>query len=125
MSDTFDDGIIAIKAEVSVEEPGDMPKVELVELSRHMFQERTIGITRQYAAKSVNEQVDRLVRIWEDRSIHIGMKAKIANALPFGVEEIPEQYRIDNVQHLLNDDGLKVTDLTLRRLEDLYDVDEG
>ena len=33
-----------------------------------------------------------------------------------------EQYRIDNVQHLLDDDGLRVTDLTLRRVEQLYDV---
>lgn len=125
MSETFDDGIVVIKAEVDVSEPGGMPKKELVELSRHMFQERTIGITRQYAAKSVDEQVDRLVRIWEDRRIHIGMMAEIAERLPFGYEEVTEQYRIDNVQHLLNDDGLKVTDLTLKRLEDLYDIDDA
>lgn len=125
MSETFDDGIVVIKAEVDASEPGGMPKKELVEMSRHMFQERTIGITRQYAAKSVDEQVDRLVRIWEDRRIHIGMMAEITERLPFGYEEVTEQYRIDNVQHLLNDDGLKVTDLTLKRLEDLYDIDDA
>ena len=32
------------------------------------------------------------------------------------------QYRIDNVQQLLDDDGLRVTDLTLRRLDSNYDV---
>jgi hypothetical protein len=53
------------------------------------------------------------------------MMAEIAERLPFGYEEVTEQYRIDNVQHLLNDDGLKVTDLTLKRLEDLYDIDDA
>ena len=43
------------------------------------------------------------------------------------IDQSPEagQYRIDNVQHLMNDDGLKVTDLTLSRLDDLYEVDAG
>lgn len=119
MSDeTFDDGIVEIKSEESIQEPGNMPKQELVTKSRHFFGERTVGYGRQYAAKGVNEQVDRLIRVWEDRSIRIGMQAVITEL------NVTEQYRIDNVQHLLNDDGLKVTDLTLRRLEDLYEVDD-
>lgn len=118
MTQPFDDGLVYIKTLQDVSEPGDMPAYELVLKSTHFFGERTVGYGRQYAAKGVNEQVDRLVRIWEDRTIHIGMIAII------GENEDAEQYRIDNVQHLLDDDGLKVTDLSLRRLEDLYDVDE-
>ena len=33
-----------------------------------------------------------------------------------------KQYRFDNVQHLIDEDGLKITDLTLRSLDKLYDV---
>jgi hypothetical protein len=35
-----------------------------------------------------------------------------------------EQYRIDNVQPTLDDDSLQVVDLTLRRLEENYDIAE-
>lgn len=117
----FDDGLITIYSLAEVEEPGDMPKEQLVKQSEHLFGERTVGYGRQYAAKSVNEQVDRLVRIWEDRTIHIGMYGIIGDD-PNG--EDAEQYRIDNVQHLKDEDGLRVTDLSLRRLDDLYDIDE-
>lgn len=91
---------------------GNMPNGHLVPFTHHDFGERVVGYGRQYAAKGINEQVDMLIRFWQDRSIRIGMYAIIDG----------EQYRIDNVQHLYDDDGLKVTDVTLQRLEDLYDV---
>ena len=116
---TYDDGLITIYTLEEVEEPGDMPKEQLVKQSEHLFGERTVGYGRQYAAKGVDEQVDELVRIWEDRTIRIGMYAIIGDD-----PETGEQFRIDNVQHLKDEDGLKVTDLSLRRLDDLYDIDE-
>lgn len=57
-----------------------------------------------------------LVRIWQDRAVKIGM---------YAVFEDDSQYRIDNVQHLLDSDSLEVTDLTLRALEEFYDVLPG
>ena len=93
---------------------GSMPKEKLHKEREYLFGERTVGYGRQYAAKGVNEQVDMLVRVWQDRCIRIGMYALVN-------EE--EQFRITNVQHLTDEDGLKVTDLTLQRLDDLYDVE--
>lgn len=116
---TYDDGLITIYTLAEVEEPGDMPKEQLVKHSEHLFGERTVGYGRQYAAKGVNEQVDKLVRFWEDRTIRIGMYAIIGDDPSDG-----EQFRIDNVQHLKDEDGLKVTDLSLRRLDELYEIDE-
>ena len=72
-----------------------------------------VGYGRQYAAMGVNEQVDMLVRIWSDASIRIGR---------YAVLEGNSQYRIDNVQQLLVDDGLLVTHLTLTSLDSNYDV---
>lgn len=110
----FDSGTVTICRLVNKAEAGQMPDEHLTTVCAHLFGERTVGYGRQYAAKGVNEQVDLLIRFWQDRRVRIGMYAVIDG----------EQYRIDNVQHLLDGDGLKVTDLTLQRLEVLYDVSE-
>ena len=91
----------------------ELPKEQLVPGNVHLYGERTVGYSRQYAAKGVSEQIDMLVEIWQDRRVRIGMYALL---------EPNDQYRIDNVQHLYDEDGLQVTYLTLRRLDDLYDV---
>lgn len=108
----FDAGSVTICRLENKAETGEMPKERLVPLVSHDYGERAVGYGRQYAAKGVNEQVDLLIRFWQDRGVRIGMYAVIDG----------DQYRIDNVQHLYDDDGLKVTDLSLRRLEKLYDV---
>jgi hypothetical protein len=70
-----------------------------------------ISYSRQYAAMGVDQQIDRIIRIWRT-PVRIGDVVVIGD----------EQYRIDNVQPTLDDDGLKVVDLTLRRLEANYDI---
>ena len=95
---------------------GYMPAMRLVVSSESYFEERTVGINRYYAAQGVNEQIDLLIRIWRDTSVRIGMYAVLS------MSENDGQYRITNVQHLLDDDGLKVTDVTLSRLDNLYDL---
>ena len=108
-----DAGTLQICSVETTEASGAMAKELLNPLSEHYYGERTVGYGRQYAAKGVSEQVDLPAEIWEDRSVRIGMVA---------VTDREEQYRIDNVQHKLDEDGLRVSWLTLRRLEDLYDI---
>lgn len=110
----LDDGVVWICSLDNAAGKGEMPRQKLTRKSEHLYGERTVGFGRQYAAKGVNEQVDMLIRIWQDRSIRIGMYAVLGNG---------EQYRIDFAQHLADEDGLKVTDLTLRRMDDLYDIE--
>lgn len=110
----LDDGILWTCSLTNAATKGSMPKKKLQKVTEYCYGERIVGYGRQYAAKGVNEQVDMLVRIWQDRSIRIGMYALVNDE---------EQFRIDNVQHLTDEDGLKVTDLTLRRVDDLYDVE--
>lgn len=109
----LDSGVLTLCTLQNTAAPGAMPAERLVPQSQHWYGERTIGYGRQYEAKGVNEQIDLLARIWQDRTARIGMYALLDNG---------EQYRIDNVQQTWDDDGLRVTDLTLRRLETLYDV---
>lgn len=117
----MDDGIIKICDLTNLAPDGDMPRNQLTVLDEMYFESRTVGYNRQYAAKGVNEQVDMLVRVWRNNTVHIGMFAVLTN-YEGQVNESGDQYRIDNVQHLLDDDGLKVTDLTLSRMDELYEV---
>ena len=118
-----DDGIVKICDLENESENALMPQEHLKVLRSHLFEERTVGYNRQYAAMGVNKRVDYLVRIWRDAQVHIGQYA-ILTDYEGQVNEDGDQFRIDNVQHLLNSDGLKVTDLSLYRMDKLYDVIE-
>lgn len=117
----MDAGIAHVCCLVDTADPGDSPKMKLEKASKHYFEERIVGFGRQYAAMGVNERVDMLVRVWRDASVRIGMYVLLEDYE--GQEnEDGDQYRIDNVQHVLDDDGLKVTDLSLYRLDKRYEV---
>ena len=92
---------------------GEMPNPTLHEYGDYewSFEDRMISYSRQYAAMGVDQQIDRIIRIWRT-PVRIGDVVVIGD----------EQYRIDNVQPTLDDDSLQVTDLTLRRLEANYDI---
>ena len=116
-----DSGTAIICSLINTAESGDMPAEKLIKENEHYFEERYIGFGRQYGAKGVNERVDMLIRIWRDPTARIGKYVILAD---YESQDNPEgdQYRIDNVQHTVDDDGLKVTDLTLYRMDELYEV---
>lgn len=115
----MDAGHIAVCDLINTGEEGQMP-VEMLEIVTEAdFEERVIGLTRQYAAKGVNEHIDLLARIWRDGSVRIGMYGVVTDS------EYDGQYRITNVQHLLDDDGLKVTDITCERINRNYEITAG
>lgn len=109
----LDAGILRICKVDTEGENGTMQKEHLIPLRECFYGERTVGYGRHYAAKGASEQIDLLVRIWEDRGIRAGMYVVLEN---------DDQYRVEFVQHLLDEDGLRITDLTLIRLDDLYDI---
>ena len=112
----MDAGHITVCDLINAGESGQMPREVLSAVTEADFEERVIGINRQYAAKGVNEQVDLLIRIWREPAARIGMYAVLTES------DYDGQYRIRNVQHLLDDDRLKVTDITLERLNRNYEV---
>lgn len=112
----LDSGVLFICRLDNVAENGRKPVMQLTKISKYWYAERTVGYNRQYLAKGVNEQVDMLVRIPHDRGVRIGMYAMLGNG---------EQFIIDNVSMIRDDyTNLRFTDLSLRRLEQLYDVNE-
>lgn len=116
----MDAGLATLCNLVNTAEGGDMPKEQLVPWETLQFETRNIGVTRFYAAQGANQQIDMLIRVWRVNA-KIGMYAVLTDYE--GQEnENGDQYQIDAVQHTLNADSLKVTDLTLRRVDRLYEV---
>lgn len=98
---------------------GKMPDYVLrpVDGTVHEFEERAIGVSRQYQAKGASEQVDLIARIWREPKARINMHAVVTDS-----DGYDGQYIVRMAQNLLDDDGLKVTDLTLERMDQFYDV---
>jgi len=111
----MDSGTCRIYTVTDAAENGEMPAPTLHEYGDYewSFEDRMISYSRQYAAMGADQQIDRIIRIWRT-PVRIGDVVVIGN----------EQYRIDNVQPTLDDDSLQVVDLTLRRLEENYDIAE-
>ena len=116
----MDAGLVTLCTLENTAEDGDMPKEKLVPGETLQFEARNIGITRFYAAQGANQQIDMLIRVWRVNA-KIGMYAVLTDYE--GQEnEDGDQYQIDMVQQTLDPNGLKVTDLTLRRVDKLYEV---
>jgi hypothetical protein len=111
----MDDGVCRIYTVTDAAGNGEMPTPTLHEYGDYewAFEDRMISYSRQYAAMGVDQQIDRIIRIWRT-PVRIGDVVVIGD----------EQYRIDNVQPTFDDDSLQVMDLTLRRLEENYDIAE-
>ena len=111
----MDSGTCRIYTVTDAAENGEMPNPTLHEYGDYewSFEDRMISYSRQYAAMGADQQIDRIIRIWRT-PVRIGDVVVIDG----------EQYRIDNVQPTLDDDSLQVVDLTLRRLEENYDIAE-
>lgn len=112
----LDSGILRVCAVEDAAPPGGMPAERLTEKSRHWYGARTVGYGRYFAAGQASERVDMLVRIWADGTV---------SPLDYCVLEDGTQYRIVQVQQLTDEDGLRVTDLSLERLGEHYDIAGG
>ena len=108
------DGTLRIYSLENTAAPGEMPREMLVETIPEdlYYSDRVIGVTRLYAAKGANQQISKLVRIWD-------VPVEIGN---YVIVDGRDQYRIDAIQPAKDDEGLKVVDLTLVREEDYYEV---
>ena len=110
----MDDGTCRIYRVEDDASPGEMPAPHLVPHSCDYdmpYEDRMISYSRAYAAMGADQQIDKIIRIWRI-PVEIGNVAVVDG----------NQYQIDIVQPTLNEDQLKVTDLTLRRLEENYDI---
>jgi hypothetical protein len=108
----FDDGQVEIYGITNTASLGDMPKEGLLYGSSYWYEEKTVGVTRFYAALKTDVNLEMVIRIWRDKAIDTSQICII--------DEI--QYKIIQVQHGVNEDGLEITDLSLERLGEAYDI---
>ena len=110
---TFDDGILKIYRTVNISEKDNKPVIKPVLKGEHYYGFDSISYTRYYSALQAHQQIDSVVRIWQDKNISTD---------DICVLEDGEQYRIGFVQHVKDDDGLYITRLTLSHLNEHYEI---
>lgn len=116
---TLDDGVLKVCTLENKIESGKKPQEVLKPITKEMyFGLKTIGYQRAYLAHGVNRSIDLIVRVFYNPKIKDGMYAVLSYCDDNG------QYMIDRIERRTDDDGEKVVDLTLVKLEDLYDVYE-
>lgn len=89
---------------------GLMPSEKLVKLVDAYYDELRVGVTRMYAALGANRSIDDLLRVYN------------TDVLENGYVVIPEdgkQYQVDFIQKNIGKDSV---DITLSRVDDLYDI---
>lgn len=103
-----DAGILRLYSLQNTAEPGLRPTEQLVLVTTAYYDERTVGVTRAYAALSANQRIDKLVRCYN---------TDVPISSEYAILEDGNQYRITLKQQV----GDHV-DLTLVRQEDMLDV---
>ena len=85
----------------------------LVKQSQRLYGDRTVYHRRYWEAVQAGSRVDKLIRLPD----HLDVTATDYAVLTDG-----HAYRIEQVQHMEDEDGLPVTELSLRRMEGNYDL---
>lgn len=112
---TFDDGIVRVYAVENIALAGMKPRHGLKFKSQHYFGFETVGITRYRSAMQTQNQISDLIHIWQDRDI---------TAKDICILEDGRQYKCGLVQHLENEDGLRITKIELERMGEDYVISE-
>ena len=119
---TYDDGIVGIYELTEDKQPGKMPVEGLLLVERFFYGFETLGINRYYTAKQAGEDIEAVIHVpgWHEikANRHIAI---IANANGVINSDSP-QYRVVMVQPTTDEDGLRVTRLTLEKVGDQYAV---
>lgn len=106
ISQTYNDGYVQIYEAVDTSEPGYAPKLEYRQVYGLRYAERSIGVTRYYAAAQANERIDAVIRCQR-----VPVSSLNVAKLPDG-----NMYRITLVQHPAGVVPASM-DLTLRRMD--------
>lgn len=110
----LDSGTMLLCRQSNTAENGFMPTPKLTPYNKHWYQERTVGMHREYLARGVNERIDLYAYIHEDRKVRIGDYVVLGNG---------EQFYIDIINHVIEENtNLRYTTLTCHRLDKNYDL---
>ena len=80
---TFNDGVVSIYKVTDLALPGDIPREGLVLQNLLRYHERTVGITRRYAALQSNKEVNFVIRCPEVRTVETDYIAVLVDAVSY------------------------------------------
>nr|DAL51019.1 MAG TPA_asm: hypothetical protein [Caudoviricetes sp.] len=103
----LDSGLFAIYA-VKWDESGVSKTKTLEQTLTGSFEDRTVGVTRNYEAARNGHQADRLIRIWRTPQ-----RVRVNDVCAIG----GIYYHVIQVQYTTDAEGLLVTDLTLEETD--------
>ena len=119
---TFDDGIVGIYELTEQKVPGKMPTEGLLLSERFFFGYETLGINRYYTAMQAGQDIEAVIHVPGWHEIRANRHIAIIADADGVIDSDTPQHRVVMVQPTTDDDGLRVTRLTLERIGDQYAV---
>lgn len=114
----YDSGTITVRRGVDVTPPGGMPEIDYRVVWSSYYSERTVGISRWANAQQYDARADLLIRV--PRIYALNAESDIVRLSPYSHKD-DRKYLIIQIQHVIDENGLPATDLTLQMTE----VDDG
>lgn len=108
------EGILYICKLENTAAPGFMPVDKLVPIVSAYYRKRTVGYNRMYAALGANKSIDLLVRCFNTDTPDYSRELYVV--FP---DDNSVQYRVSFIQEIVEE---RAIDLTLERMESLFDV---
>lgn len=109
----LDNGLATIKRGTYSASSASMPSVVWTEIYTSYYGEKTVGINRYYAALDHDDRADLIIEIQRNGGITTADQCVLDSLTDSGTSGT---YKIIQVQHVLDDDGNPMTDLTLERV---------
>lgn len=119
---TFDDGIVGVYELTQIIVPGKAPTEGLSLAERFYFGYETLGINRYYTALQANQQIEAVISLPGWNTIKANTHIAIIADADGAIDETCDQFRIVMVQPTTDEQGLRITRLSLERTGDKYAV---
>lgn len=111
----LDSGEAAIWRRDGETEPGAMPTDDYsTELFKSCYGEKTVGFSRYWTAQAHDRKANLLIEIQRCGKVDTADRCELVSYMDDGADG---WYSIIQVQHVTNEDGLPMTDLTLERID--------
>lgn len=111
----LDSGIATIWRLELTNQPGEMPTEAYTnQVFKSYYGDKTVGFQRYWTAQAHDSQANFLIEIQRNAGITTADRCQLK---PYLDVEAAGYCKIIQIQHLLDDDGLPVTDLTLERID--------
>lgn len=115
----LDSGVAMIWRGSNTSPAGSMPVYRYEKLCESYYGDKTVGVTRFWAAKAQDDRADLLIQI--QRNSGISAATDRCQLSPYLDLDAAGMYKILQVQQVTDENGLPMTDLTLQRIEALDD----